>query len=273
MSALTADERRLIEDEINEAIRTDIGQRTEVTSYREAIEHGAMALFGEKYGDEVRMVAFGDYSKELCGGTHVRATGEIGQVRIVAETSVAAGVRRIEAVAGRPADQYVRERLGEVERLAQRLGTADVSARVEALLGELQEQRREIERLRRERAAGSVDEMLGEAVAVDGMKVLAKRVDETDPGQLRQLGDVLRARLGPSVVALGSAAGGKATIVVMASPGTRVHAGQVAGRLGEAVEGRGGGRPDNGQAGGPAAAKLDQALDMTAEIVRAQLKG
>jgi alanyl-tRNA synthetase len=219
------------------------------------------------------MVAFGDYSKELCGGTHVRATGEIGQLRIVSEGSVAAGVRRIEAVAGRAADQYVRERLGEVERLGQRLGTADVAGRVEALLSELQEQRREIERLRRERASGSVDQMLADAVAVDGMKVLAKRVDESDAGQLRQLGDVLRAKLGPSVVALGSAAGGKATIVVMASPGTNVHAGQVAGRLGQAVDGRGGGRPDNGQAGGPTADKLDQALGMTADIVRAQLKG
>jgi alanyl-tRNA synthetase len=272
VAPLTPDERQRIEDEINEAIRADMGQQTTVTSYQDAVGQGAMALFGEKYGDQVRMVAFGDYSKELCGGTHVGATGEIGQLRIVGEASVAAGVRRIEAVAGRAADQYVRERLAEVERLAQRLGTADVPARVEALLGELQEQRREIERLRRERAAGSVDEMLGEAVAVDGMKVLAKRVDETDAGQLRQLGDVLRARLGPSVVALGSAAGGKATIVVMASPGTKVHAGQVAGRLGEAVDGRGGGRPDNGQAGGPTADKLDQALGLTAEIVRAQLQ-
>jgi alanyl-tRNA synthetase len=273
VAPLTPDERERIESEINEAIRADLPQQTEVTSYQEAVGQGAMALFGEKYGDQVRMVAFGDYSKELCGGTHVRATGEIGQLRIVSEGSVAAGVRRIEAVAGRAADQYVRERLGEVERLGQRLGTADVAGRVEALLSELQEQRREIERLRRERASGSVDQMLADAVAVDGMKVLAKRVDESDAGQLRQLGDVLRAKLGPSVVALGSAAGGKATIVVMASPGTNVHAGQVAGRLGQAVDGRGGGRPDNGQAGGPTADKLDQALGMTADIVRAQLKG
>src|SRR5207302_5933545 len=139
-----------------------------------------MALFGEKYGDRVRMVKFGDYSRELCGGTHVGATGEIGQLRIVGESSVAAGVRRIEAVAGRPADELVRRRLGELERVAAKLGTSDVPARVDALLAELQEQRRELERLRRERAAGSVDQMLADAVAVDGMKVLAKRVDEGD---------------------------------------------------------------------------------------------
>jgi alanyl-tRNA synthetase len=272
VAALTPEERQKIEAEINEAVRADIKQTTKVTSYQDAVDSGAMALFGEKYGDTVRMVTFDDYSRELCGGTHVGSTGEIGHVRIVSESSVGAGVRRVEAVAGRAADRYVNQKLAEGERVAARLGTSDVPGKVESLLAELAEQRREIERLRRERAAGSVDQMLANAVAVDGMKVLAARVEEDDLAQLRQLGDQLRAKLGASVVALGSTAGGKATIVVMASPGTKAHAGQVASKLGEAVEGRGGGRPDNGQAGGPAATKLDEALGRTVDIVRAQLQ-
>jgi alanyl-tRNA synthetase len=272
VAALTPEERLQIEHQINEAVRADLRQTTQITSYQDAVRQGAMALFGEKYGDVVRMVAFGDYSRELCGGTHVASTGQIGEVVIVSETSVAAGVRRIEALAGRAAERYVRERLNELDRLAARVGSTDVAGRVEALLTELQEQRREIERLRRERVTGAVDRMLSRAVAVDGMKVLAAKVDEGDPGALRQLGDVLRAKLGPSVVALGTDAGGKATIVVMASPGTKVHAGQVATRLGEAVGGRGGGRPDNGQAGGPDVAHLDEALSLTADVVREQLR-
>ncbi|HEV8638777.1 MAG TPA: alanine--tRNA ligase [Chloroflexota bacterium] len=270
---LSAEQRVRIEDEVNAAIRADLPRRVEITSFQEAIRRGAMALFEEKYGEQVRLVSFGDYSRELCGGTHVSSTGQIGHAVVVGEGSVAAGVRRIEVLAGRHADRYVRERLAELERVSSLVHSPDVVGKVQSLLEELEERRREIERLRRERVRGSVDEMLGQAIAVDGMKVLATRVEEAEPSAMRQLGDVLRSKLGPSVVALGSSAGGRATIVVMASPGSKVHAGQVAGRLGEAVGGRGGGRPDNGQAGGPQVEKLDQALKMTVEVVRAQLNG
>jgi alanyl-tRNA synthetase len=273
VAPLSVEERAKIEADINDAIRADLHRQTDLTTYDEAVANGAMALFGEKYGDVVRMVSFGDYSRELCGGTHVHSTGEIGHALIVAETSVGAGVRRVEVVAGRAADRFVRERLAELDRLAQILHSPDVVGRVQALLGEVEEGKRQVERLRRERAQGSVDQLLQQATSVNGMKVLATRVDDGEPNAMRQLGDVLRAKLGPSVVALGSDAGGKATIVVMASAGTNVHAGQVATRLGEAVGGRGGGRPDNGQAGGPQVGELDRALGMTVDIVKAQLTG
>ncbi|HEY3081698.1 MAG TPA: alanine--tRNA ligase [Chloroflexota bacterium] len=273
VAPLTAEERARIETEINEAIRSDLHRQTDLISYDQAVARGAMALFGEKYGDTVRMVSFGDYSRELCGGIHVGSTGEIGHALITYEGSVGAGVRRVEVVAGRAADRYVRERLAELERLSSLVNSQDVLGRVAWLLEQVEEGKREVERLRRERAQGSVDQLLRQAVTVDGMKVLATRVEEIEPGAMRQLGDVLRAKLGPSVVALGSSTGGRATIVVMASPGTKVHAGQVAGRLGEAVGGRGGGRPDNGQAGGPQVDLLDKALGMTPDVVRAQLDG
>ncbi len=272
VSALTNEELSAIEFDVNAMIRANLEQQTSILGFAEAVEHGAMALFGEKYGDVVRMVSLGEYSRELCGGTHVRSTGNIGHLVIVSESSVGAGIRRIEAVAGRAADRYVRERINQTERLAARLQTQDLTTRVDGLLAELQEQRREIERLRRARAVNSVDSMLAAATSIDGVKILAKQIDESDPVQIRMFGDMLRARLGPSVVALGSHSEGKAIIVVMSTSGGKVHAGQVASRLGEALGGRGGGRPDNGQAGGPTTEKLGSALAMTADIVRSLLR-
>ncbi|TAK22517.1 MAG: alanine--tRNA ligase [Chloroflexota bacterium] len=262
------DELVAIERHVNSAIRHDIHRVTDETTYDDAVKRGAMALFGEKYGDIVRMVSFGDHSRELCGGCHVGSTGEIGIAIVVSETSVAAGVRRIEMLAGRAAEEYARARLAELDRIAGLLRSNDVSGRIEALLSESDAQRREIERLRRERGAAAADDLIARAVVVDGVRILGARIDDADVAGLRHLGDILRSRLGPSIVALGSGSDGKATIVVMATQGGPVNAGTVAARLGELVGGRGGGRPDNGQAGGPRVSELDGALASLGDIVR-----
>jgi len=267
---LSVDERDRVEIAVNEAIRANLTRTVTLTTYDEAVRQGAMALFGEKYGEVVRMVAFGDHSRELCGGTHVAATGEIGHVLLLTETSVASGVRRVEMVAAGAADAHVRRERERWERLARTVRSADVLGRVEALVREIDDLRRDIERARRENAVSSVDRILAAAQSVDGLKVVGARADG-DAVAMRALGDLLRGRLGPSVVALGGIADGKATIVVLSSAQTRVHAGRIAEKLGAAVGGRGGGRPDNGQAGGPNVDGLEEALGKVPEIVRSQL--
>ncbi len=267
---LTGVERDRVEAHVNEAIRANIARTVTLTTYDEAIRTGAMALFGEKYGDVVRMVAFGDHSRELCGGTHVAATGEIGHVHLLAESSVASGVRRIEMVAAGAADAHLRRERERWERLTRAVRSADVLGRVEALVRENEDLRRDIERVRREQSTSSVDRVLATAQSVDGLKVVGARADG-DAVAMRALGDVLRGRLGASVIALGGIADGKATIVVLSSAQDRVHAGRIAEALGAVVGGRGGGRPDNGQAGGPNTDRLDEALAKVPTIVRSQL--
>jgi alanyl-tRNA synthetase len=164
----------------------------------------------------------------------------------------------------------VRERLAQLERLAGILHSQDVEGRVVALQAEVQAARREVEHLRQRQASGQTDELLARAQQLDGIKVLSVRVDVPNLETLRKLGDQLRARLGPSVVTLGTVMDSKPSIIVMVSPGVKVHAGELARRLGEAVEGKGGGRPDVAQAGGKNPAKIDQALTLAIEIVRDQ---
>ncbi|HUE76036.1 MAG TPA: alanine--tRNA ligase [Chloroflexota bacterium] len=269
-SPISSDQLRSLEREVNAEIRADWTRNVELTTYQEAVRRGAMALFGEKYGDTVRMVEFGDYSRELCGGTHVDATGQIGSFIIMSESSIAAGVRRIEALAGATAENYVRERLAQIERLAGILHSQDVEGRVVALQTEVQAARRQVEQLQQRQASGQTDELLARAQQLNGFKVLSARVDVPNLETLRKLGDQLRARLGPSVVTLGAVMDSKPSIIVMVSPGVKVHAGEIARRLGEAVEGKGGGRPDVAQAGGRNPAMIDQALALAVELVRDQ---
>jgi alanyl-tRNA synthetase len=237
-------------------------------------ELGAMALFGEKYGDKVRVVKIGEFSTELCGGTHTAATGEIGLVKLMGEGAVASGVRRVEAVTGMGALGVFR-RDAEVARVASSfVGTGEVSgealrARVSAQEEEMKKLRRELEGLRMKSASAATADAVSSAVEVKGVKVLSQRVDALDKSQMRNLVDELRGKLGSGVVVLGAAAEGRVSLIVGVSKDLtgRVQAGKIVGAIAAKVGGKGGGRPDLAEAGGSDVAGLDAALASAKDVV------
>jgi alanyl-tRNA synthetase len=230
-------------------------------------DYGAMALFGEKYGDKVRVVKIGDFSTELCGGTHTQATGEIGLIKIVGESSVASGVRRVEAISGTGSLEEFR-RDYEVAKVVPG-GEAALRARLAADEDEIKRLRRELDGLRLKAAAASVADASASAVEVKGVKVLARRVDGVDKAQMRELVDQLRGKLGSGVVVLGAAADGKVALIVGVTKDLtgRVQAGKIVGTLAGFVGGKGGGRPDLAEAGGNDVSGLDGALGKAGEVV------
>jgi alanyl-tRNA synthetase len=239
-------------------------------------EYHAMALFGEKYGEKVRVVRIGDFSTELCGGTHTGATGEIGVVKLLGEGSVSSGVRRVEAVTGLGALNEFRKDF-QVAQIASQLGPTDM-APAEALRQRLSSQEEELKKLRREldearmkSAASRVSGATDQAVDVAGVKVLAQRVDGLDRGQMRTLVDNLRNKLGSGVVVLGGAQDeGKVALIVGVTKDLigKVPAGKVIAPIAKMVGGSGGGRPDMAEAGGKDAGQLDAALKSAADVVR-----
>jgi alanyl-tRNA synthetase len=237
-------------------------------------ELGAMALFGEKYGDRVRVVKIGEFSTELCGGTHTAATGEIGLVKLVGEGAVASGVRRVEAVTGMGALGVFR-RDADVARVASSfVGTGEVSGealrvRVAHQEEEMKKLRRELEGLRMKSASAAMADAASSAVEVRGVKVLALRVDALDKSQMRNLVDELRGKLGSGVVVLGAVAEGRVSLIVGVSKDlvSRVQAGKIVGAIAAKVGGKGGGRPDLAEAGGSDVAGLDAALASAAGVV------
>jgi alanyl-tRNA synthetase len=237
-------------------------------------ELGAMALFGEKYGDKVRVVKIGEFSTELCGGTHTGATGEIGLVKLMGEGAVASGVRRVEAVTGMGALGVFR-RDAEVARAAGLfVGGGEVSgealrARVASQEEEMKKLRRELESMRMKSASAATADAASSAVEVKGVKVLAQRVDALDKSQMRNLVDELRGKLGSGVVVLGAAAEGKVSLIVGVSKDLtgRVQAGKIVGAIAAKVGGKGGGRPDLAEAGGSDVAGLDAALASAKDVV------
>ncbi len=239
-------------------------------------EYHAMALFGEKYGEKVRVVKIGDFSTELCGGTHTGATGEIGVVKLLGEGSVSSGVRRVEAVTGLGALNEFR-RDYEVAQLAAQLAPSAEIAPAEALRAKIAAQEEELKKLRREldqvrmkSAAASVSNAGEQAVEVKGVKVLAQRVDGLDRGQMRTLVDNLRNKLGSGVVVLGSAQEeGKVALIAGVTKDLtgKVQAGKIVGKIAKQVGGSGGGRPDMAEAGGKDVSQLDAALKSAAEVV------
>jgi len=239
-------------------------------------EYHAMALFGEKYGEKVRVVRIGDFSTELCGGTHTGATGEIGVVKLLGEGSVSSGVRRVEAVTGLGALNEFRKDF-QVAQIASQLGPADLAPadalrqRLSAQEDELKKLRRELDEARMKSAASRVSGATDQAVEVAGIKVLAQRVDALDRGQMRTLVDNLRNKLGSGVVILGGAQEeGKVALIVGVTKDltSRVQAGKVIGPIAKLVGGSGGGRPDMAEAGGKDADHLDAALKSAPEVVK-----
>ncbi|HET9101581.1 MAG TPA: alanine--tRNA ligase [Acidobacteriaceae bacterium] len=278
-TAVADEELQDIEDTINQNVlaNTKVVTLEDVPIDVAVNEYHAMALFGEKYGDKVRVVKIGDFSTELCGGTHAAATGEIGLVKLLGENSVSSGVRRIEAVTGTGALDEFRRGFAVAKVAEQVAGKADASTPADALRNKLTTQEEELKRLRREldeaqmkSAAGRVSNAASEAVEVSGVKVLAQRVDALDRGQVRTLVDNLRGKLGSGVVVLGGVQeDGKVALIVGVTKDLtgRVQAGKVVAQLAQMVGGSGGGRPDMAEAGGKDASQLDTALRSAPKIV------
>jgi alanyl-tRNA synthetase len=237
-------------------------------------EYHAMALFGEKYGDKVRVVKIGDFSTELCGGTHTRATGEIGLIKLVGEGSVSSGVRRVEAVSGMGALGEFRRDFDVARVVGQFVGGAEAETPADALRAKIAAQEEEMKKLRRELDAArmkSASAAAGDATAVDvkGVKLLVQRVDGLERGPMRDLVDQMRSKLGSGVVVLGAASDGKVALIVGVTKDLtgKVQAGKVVGQLAALVGGKGGGRPDLAEAGGSDVGALDGALGKAAELV------
>jgi alanyl-tRNA synthetase len=270
-SALAGEELRKIENLVNEKIRENLPVETRVMSLEEGLREGATAIFEEKYGEKVRMVVVGEFSKELCGGVHVHATGEIGLFKIIAETGVAAGMRRIEAVTGEAALRTIQEMDGLLSDLQQLLSTPrrELPQRVEKLLSQAEETEREIRSLRQKIAR--LESGGGERVRkVKGISVLVQRLEGLSMEELRDLTDVLKARIGSGVVVLGTVGKDGKALVVASVTGDlvqRIRADELIRQIAPVIGGGGGGRADFAQAGGKLADELDQALKKSYSVV------
>jgi len=258
------EELRRIEDRVNEQIRRNDEAEIRHMAYDEAIATGAMALFGEKYGDEVRVLRMGDFSTELCGGTHVTRTGDIGLFKIVSESGVAAGIRRIEALTGAGAMAHVAE---EERRLADVAGmlsssAGDVADKLRQLLDKQKKLERELDALKAKNAGAATGDLAAHAQDVGGFKLVAARVDGMDAKALREAIDALKQKLGDCVVLLASGSDGKAALVggVHGAALAKVKAGDVVAHVAREIGGKGGGRPDMAQGGGVDSPALDEAL-------------
>jgi len=271
---ITPDQLDEIERRVNERIRQDLPVEVFHTSFEEARKMGAIALFGEKYGEVVRVVRIGDYSMELCGGTHLERTGEIGYFRIVSETGVAAGVRRIEAVTGEGADELLRREKKYLQRLSERLNVRpeDLPARVEELLEERRRLEREVQEMRLEVMRHQLDQLVEKAPVIDGWKILSTRVESRDVEEMKRIGDELRIKLRSGVGVIGSVINGKALLLCIVTDDLirekNLQAGVIVRELAKYIGGGGGGGPRMAQAGGRDVQKLDLALQKAVEVVK-----
>jgi len=269
--AIAPEKLESIEEKVNERVRLDAEVRIEESSFDEAIRKGALAFFGDKYGDRVRVVRIGDFSTELCGGTHVHRSGEIGIFKLQTEGGIAAGVRRIEALTGEGALDLIRRyerRLAEIGELV-RAGAEDVADRVKKLLEQQKELEREIERLRGRLGKNQIPDLLAQKQNVNGTDVLIAKVNGVDAKQLRELADHLKEKMGSGFIFLASPGENSVTLVGSVSPDltNRYHAGNIIKEVAPIVGGGGGGRPDFAQAGGKDPSKMDEALMKVWEII------
>ena len=276
-SAMTMEELQPVEEEVNARILDDLEVLVREMPVDEANRIGAIALFGEKYGDIVRVVQAGEYSTELCGGTHLKSTAQAGLFKIVSEGGVAAGVRRIEALTGKGALVYYDEVEEKLENIASVLKTTPQESlrRVETISAELKAALKEIEQLKAKLASSSFDEVLENAEDVDGVRIVTGRFDQLDMEALRNTCESLRSKAGTGVVVLASALGGKVSFVAMATKDAvarGIHCGNIVKEAAKAAGGGGGGRPDMAQAGGKDVSKIDEALRLAAEAAKAQIK-
>jgi alanyl-tRNA synthetase len=267
---LTTAERRQVEDLVNARVRANVPAETQVLPIADAKKAGAIAFFGEKYGDTVRVISMGE-SKEFCGGTHVARTGDIAFFKITEETGVAQGVRRIEAVTGEGALDHVRRLETELMTAGEQLraGPFEVAARVEKLQADAREREREIDKLKRKLASGGGRDLASEARDIGGVRVLATRADVADPKALRDVADQLKDKLRSGVIVLAGVEGDKIALVAMVTPDLvgRFNAGKIVAEVARRVGGKGGGRADMAQGGGGQPENLDAALAGVFELL------
>ncbi|MFO8240313.1 MAG: alanine--tRNA ligase [Dissulfuribacterales bacterium] len=274
-AALTADEIRQVEDLVNEQIRENKEVKTEVLSYKDAMAREAMALFGEKYGETVRLVCIPDFSMELCGGTHISHTGQIGLFKIIGESSVASGIRRLEACSGQTALDLVHKLEEAVSSAAFQLKCprVEVPEKVARLLETTKDLEKQIHRVKTVHASQGLDELTSRIRKIDNIKVLSARVETENARSLRELGDRLRDKIGSGVVVIGSRIGNKALLLVLVTKdlNDRLHAGNIIRPIAEMIGGGGGGSPAMAQAGGPAPERLEEALEAVYDVIHTVL--
>lgn len=273
-SALTREELSQVQRMVNERIRQNLKVKHTMMPYQQALDRGALAFFEEQYGEEVRVLEIGKppISTELCGGTHVRATGEIGFFHILDQSSIGAGIRRIEAVTGSSAEGYIDGQLAIIDEIVDELRAtpSEVISRISALHSEIDTERKRAHALERELLKITVSSLLGEVVSINGIPVLSARVPASNIEALRQTGDLIKERLNSVLVVLGAVYNHQANFVAMLTPDLAqrgLHAGEIVKQVAQVTGGRGGGRVEMGQAGGKDIDKLDDALSLVRDLV------
>jgi alanyl-tRNA synthetase len=269
-----ADDLDTIERLVNQQIRENLPTSTREMDAEDAFKSGATALFEEKYGDRVRVVSLADFSRELCGGTHTGQTGNIGLFKIISESSIASGVRRIEALTGETALDYTQQTLKILQETAHLIkeNTPAIPGRVKKMLSEIKAYEKEVDQLKTKLASDAGDASPDAIRSIDGIKVMAQKVSVDTPAALRNLADQLKDKIKSGIVVLGSQAGSKAMLIAVVTKDLtdRYHAGNIVKEIASVVGGRGGGRPDMAQAGGNQPENLDQALAKAYEVVGKQ---
>lgn len=275
-SPMTADEIEQVEEIVNKEIAADLEVVTKEMSIEDAKKTGAMALFGEKYGEVVRVVQMGEFSSELCGGTHVGSTGQISAFKIVSESGIAAGVRRIEALTGSALYRYYNTMEKELQEVSRILKTTPdgVAAKAASLQEDLKQLQKENDKLKAKLAKEAAGDVLADAVEIDGIHILAKQLTDVDMNGMRDLGDEAKQKLGEAFLVFACEAGGKANLISMATEGAMkkgAHAGNLIKEIAALVGGGGGGRPNMAQAGGKNPAAIPAALDRALDVMKQQL--
>jgi len=262
----------LIERIVNRKIRECIPLKIEIKEIEEAREEGAIALFGEKYEENVRVVSIGDYSKELCGGSHLNFTGEIGFFKMTSESSIAAGIRRIEAITGFAAEKYVKILEDEIDEIGRFLNTPQfkIMEKMKKIISENKELHLKIRGFRIKSSGSKMDELIKHAPIINNIKVVVTKIKVSNPNEMRQLGDQLRNKLRSGIGVLVSNISGKVAILTIVTKDltNKYHAGKIAGKIAEIVGGKGGGRPDMAMAGGKDISKIDEAIKKVKEIIK-----
>ncbi|MCI0801119.1 MAG: alanine--tRNA ligase [Chloroflexi bacterium] len=281
VSALTRDELLAVQSLANDKVRGNLTVTSHETSYSEAVRQGALAFFGDRYGDVVRVVTMAPethliedpFSVEVCGGTHVSATGQVGTLVVLGESSIGGGMRRIEAVTGRAAEELFQQQSDRLEAISQKLQTpvAGLEARLDSFIQENEDLRKQLEGFQKTSLRGEAEELLGKVQDVDGVKVVAGRTSAGSADGMREMGDFLRDKLGSVVVALAAVVEGSPILITMVTPDLverGLHAGNIARDTAKVMGGGGGGRPEMAQAGGKQPEKVDEALNGVPALVR-----
>ena len=280
VAALTRDELLEVQGLTNTKVQENLSVSTTESTFTEAVQQGALAFFGDKYGDVVRVVRMGPdrnesgaFSVEVCGGTHVHATGQVGPLFIISEASVGGGMRRVEAVSGPAAERLFMERSALLDSLAAKLQTpvVDLEARLESFMEDAEQARKRLAAFEREALRREAQGLLDSVADVDGVKVLAGRTSAANADAMREMGDFLKARLESAVLVVGGLVDGRPTLVAMVTDdlvARGLHAGNIVKEAAQVMGGGGGGRPNLAQAGGRQPERLDASLQSVADIVR-----